>query len=146
LTLTNACVCKICRKELCLKHRFDYQHQCLEQETPKASVNKIQPSQDQKQAQNQEKSGKKEQGQKKVGEVQKKIKNFFGGIGSVFKSPVKSQKVNTVQNENPIQSVDVRNNATQSNDSHLTEVCQICDMRYATHYELLTHFQSTHIE
>jgi len=144
--MTNTCVCKICKKELCLKHRFDYQHECLQVEAPKVPVNKNQPSQDQRQ--NQEQKGNKGQGQKKVGEVQKKIKSFFGGIGSVFKSPIKSQNANTIQNQNPIQSLPVINNATQNHPthSHLTEVCQICDMRYATHYELLTHFQSTHIE
>jgi len=148
LTMTNTCVCKICRKELCLKHRFDYQHDCLQLEAPKVLVNKNQPSQDQRQAPNQKQKGNKGQGQKKVGEVQKKIQNFFGGIGSVFKSPIKSQNTNTIQNQNPIQSAPVGNNATQNNttNSHLTEVCQICDKGYATHYELLTHFQSTHIE
>jgi len=118
LTLTNTCVCKTCRKELCLKHRFEDEHECGKYNPPsRPQVNNppmaysytTQPLQAQRpvsqgQCRAQVQAPSQNQGQDQGG-ITDKISSFFSGIGSMFKSKGNSQNTCQVTVQNPPQNL-----------------------------------------
>jgi len=132
LTLTNTCICKTCQKELCLKHRFEDQHECGKPNPPqRAPVNNPpinnrpmnnppmmysystqpleaqRPTQSQGQCRNPVQAPCQNQSQNEGG-IADKIGSFFSGIGSMFKSKGNSQSNVQAHRQTPVQ------NATQN--------------------------------
>jgi len=89
LTAINTYKCKTCRRELCLKHRFEDQHEC----GYNAAAND-RPNRYDKLAQNSNNHG-------NSGGVQSSIKNFFGlnNGGSKQPQPQSQQNMNQTQSQ-----------------------------------------------